>query len=94
MNNLLSVARHGHTTTITDGGASLLVCGGANESAPALATCDLLDAVTLAPKSSPLVLATPRTGHAAAALETGPVVIAGGVGSDAMPVGSIEIYTP
>jgi hypothetical protein len=87
----LSVAREGHTATLT--GNDLVVCGGADATGMALASCDVLDAMTYGRKST-VPLAVPRRGHTAEAMETGVVVIAGGVGSDGAPLASMEIYTP
>jgi hypothetical protein len=87
----LSVAREGHTATLT--GNDLVVCGGADATGMAQASCDVLDAMTYGRKST-VPLAVARRGHTAEAMETGVVVIAGGVGSDGAPLASIEIYTP
>jgi hypothetical protein len=53
----------------------------------------VLDATSYALKRT-LPLAAGRTGHSAAPLETGPVVIAGGRDQSGAPLASIEIYTP
>jgi hypothetical protein len=87
----LSSPRAGHTTTVV--GKDLLVCGGVDNKGAPLATCDLLDGTTLAIKKT-LMLGTARTQHSAAVLETGPIVIAGGLGADGMPLTAMEIYTP
>lgn len=88
---LLSVAREGHSATLT--GNDLVVCGGADAGGMAQASCDIFDATTVGRKAT-VPLATARRGHSAQALETGPVVIAGGVGADGVPLASIELYTP
>ena len=41
-----------------------------------------------------IMLGTARRGHSAQVLETGPIVIAGGLGADGTPLTSMEIYTP
>lgn len=87
----LSVAREGHTATLT--GNDLVVCGGADASGALQASCDVFDAMTYARKST-VPLAAARRGHSAQLLETGIVLIAGGIGSDGAPLASIEIYTP
>jgi hypothetical protein len=87
----LSVPRVDHSATVV--GNDVLVCGGADAAGHALSTCDLIDGTTYALKTT-LNLAAPRQGHSALALETGPVVIAGGRGSDGAPLSTIEIYTP
>jgi hypothetical protein len=45
-------------------------------------------------RKSTVPLGTARRGHSAQPLETGPIVIAGGIGSDGNPLASIELYTP
>jgi hypothetical protein len=87
----LSVAREGHTASLT--GKELVVCGGADASGTAQASCDVLDATTYAIKRS-FMLAAARKGHAAVVLDNGLVILAGGLGSDGNPLPSIEIYTP
>jgi hypothetical protein len=87
----LSVARSGHSASLT--GGDLVVCGGTDATGTAQATCDVLDAMTYGRKST-VPLATARTGHSSETMETGVVVIAGGVGGDGAPLASIEIYTP
>jgi hypothetical protein len=87
----LSSAREGHTATLV--GKDVLVCGGADASGTLVASCDLLDGATYGIKAT-VPLATPRRDHTAIALETGPVLIAGGKGADGAPLKSIEIYTP
>jgi hypothetical protein len=87
----LSVARAGHTASIT--GGDLVVCGGVDELGMAQASCDVLDAMTYGRKST-VPLATARSGATSETMETGVVVIAGGIGADGAPLASIEIYTP
>lgn len=87
----LSVAREGHTAALT--GNDLVVCGGADAMGMVQATCDILDAMTYARKST-VPMATGRRGHRADVLETGVVVMAAGFGGDGNPLPSIEIYTP
>jgi hypothetical protein len=74
-------------------GNDLVVCGGADATGMAQASCDILDATTYGRKST-VPLAVARRGHTSETMETGVVVIAGGVGSDGAPLASIEIYTP
>lgn len=87
----LSAARQGHTASLT--GSDLVVCGGADGSGAALASCDILDATSYARKAT-VPLGAARRGHSAEVMETGVVVLAGGVGSDGAPLASMEIYTP
>lgn len=87
----LSVARTGHTAALT--GNDLVVCGGADASGTVQASCDILDAMTYARKST-VPMATGRRGHRADVMETGIVVMAAGFGADGAPLASIEIYTP
>ena len=55
----LSVAREGHTATLT--GNDLVVCGGADATGALQASCDVLDATTYGRKST-IPLATARRG--------------------------------
>ena len=87
----LSVPRTGHTATVT--GGDLVVCGGADDMGMALASCDVLDAMTYGRKST-VPLATARRGHTSELMETGVIVIAGGIGADGAPLASMEIYSP
>ncbi|MGZ3426814.1 MAG: hypothetical protein ACXVCV_09210, partial [Polyangia bacterium] len=87
----LSVARTGHTASIT--GGDLVVCGGTDATGMAQASCDVLDTMTYGRKST-VPLATARSGHTSQTMETGVVVIAGGIGADGAPLASMEIYTP
>jgi hypothetical protein len=87
----LSVARSQHTAALS--GADLVVCGGVDASGTVQATCDVLDSMTYARKST-VPMATGRRGHRADVMETGIIVMAAGFGADGAPLGSIEIYTP
>ena len=87
----LSVAREGHTASLS--GGDLVVCGGADATGVVQPSCDVLDATTYGIKST-VPLATARRGHTSETMETGVVVLAGGVGADGAPLASIEIYTP
>lgn len=89
--NALSVAREGHTASLT--GNDLVVCGGADAMGAAQPSCDVLDAMSYARKST-IPLATARRGASSETMETGIVVIAGGLGADGAPLASMEIYTP
>lgn len=89
--NALSVAREGHTASLT--GNELLVCGGADASGALQASCDVLDAMTYALVRT-IPLSVGRRDHVAAVLETGTVLLAAGTGADGAPLGSIELYTP
>jgi hypothetical protein len=87
----LSVARTGHTATLT--GDELVVCGGADGAGMPQPSCDVLDAKTYGLRRT-VPLSDARSGHSAAALDNGLIVIAGGVGTDGRPLSSIELYTP
>ena len=89
--NALSVAREGHTASLT--GNDLVVCGGADATGTLQASCDILDATTYGLKAT-VPLATARRGASSETMETGVVVIAGGFGPDGAPLASMEIYTP
>ncbi len=41
-----------------------------------------------------VALSLPRHGHVASVLETGPLILAGGLGDNGQPLASIDIYTP
>ena len=87
----LSVAREGHTASLT--GNDLVVCGGADATGAVQASCDVLDATTYERKAT-VPLGTARRDHVAEVMENGLVFLAGGLGSDGAPLGSIELYTP
>ncbi len=89
--NALSVAREGHTASLT--GNDLVVCGGADATGALQGSCDILDAMTYGRKST-VPLATARRDATSETMETGVVVIAGGLDSNGAPLASIEIYTP
>jgi hypothetical protein len=91
MPNALSTAREGHTATRV--GDDVLVCGGADAAGQLQSTCDLIDGNTLGIKRT-IQGGTARRGHVANVLETGPVVLAGGIGPDGQPLASMDIYTP
>src|SRR5262249_13980747 len=74
-------------------GSDVLVCGGADETNTTIDSCDLIDGSTYMIKSTQH-MATARRGHLALQLETGPVVILGGFGSDGKPLSAVGIYTP
>ncbi len=86
----LSVARVGHSATIS--GSVLVVCGGADGTGTAQGSCDILDTSSYAIQAT-VPLATPRRNHVSQLLETGDIVIAGGLGSDGKPTASIELFT-
>jgi hypothetical protein len=88
----LSTARAGHTATLLDDG-NLLVCGGADDQGQLVPSCDLVDGVTFALKTT-LPLANARRGASALKMDTGIVMIAGGFGKDGAPLATMEIYTP
>lgn len=91
LDGLLSVPRQHHTTTLA--GDNVLVCGGDNDAGTVHGSCDLITAGTLQRKAV-LNLSIARTKHAAVPLETGPVLIAGGVGTDGKPLAILDVYTP
>ncbi len=87
--NALSTPRDGHSLTPLENGA--LVCGGADASGKLLASCEI---VGLNGSSGELIaMTTARKNHAASLLETGTVLISGGVDQDGMPLSSVEVYT-
>jgi hypothetical protein len=88
--NGLSTPRVGHSATIS--GSVLVVCGGADNTGTLQGNCDLLDTSSYA-ISATVPLATARRNHVSQLLETGDIVIAGGIGSDGNPLSSIEIFT-
>jgi hypothetical protein len=90
----LSTPRDGHSATLLANSTfDLLVCGGLGQDGKPIASCDVLDGSSLAIKSTiPLGLA--RTQLSATLLETGNVLLAGGLDPSGAPSGVIEIYTP
>ena len=84
--------RAGHTATVV--GNDLLLCGGYDATNKLIASCDLLTINPVIAFKKTIVLGKARKGHVAVALETGPVLIAGGVDDQDRPLASIEIYTP
>jgi len=89
--NLMSSPRELHVATMV--GGDVLICDGADNTGMLPASCDLIDGNTLQ-RTTTLPTGLGRKGASAVALETGPVLIAGGVGSDNMPTAAVEIYTP
>jgi hypothetical protein len=89
--SLLSSPREGQTATVV--GGNILVCGGADATGLLLPSCDLLDG-TAVTRIATLPTGIARRGATAFTLETGPVVIAGGTGTDGMPIAAVELYTP
>jgi hypothetical protein len=87
----MSSARAGHSATLVNG--DVLVCGGADQTGAPVDSCDLIDGSSFMIKTTQH-MANARRGHLALQLETGPVVILGGFGSDGKPLSAIEIYTP
>ena len=85
--------RAGHTATMV--GNDLLLCGGYGADGKLVTACDILamngNIVTVKGKVN---LAAPRRNHVAVALQTGIVLIAGGINDQGAPLGAIEIYTP
>ena len=88
----LSVARAGHTASLT--GGDLVVCGGVDDTGVAQASCDVLDAMTYGRKSTVPLADGAHRPQLGRRMETGIVVIAGGIGADGAPLASMEIYTP
>ena len=99
--NALSSARARHIAVLS--GHELVVCGGvanAFDLAPAtlaadpsMKTCDILDATSYTIlRTVPFPAA--RSGMAAAAMETGPVVIACGTDTTGNPSAAIDMFTP
>lgn len=89
--SILSVAREGHTASLT--GNELVVCGGADATGTPQASCDVIDAGSYALLRT-VPLGTARRGHVAAVMDNGLVFLAGGTGVDGAPLASIELYTP
>jgi|GEM_PF-4473139 len=87
----MTTARVGHTATLVKN--QILVCGGADKAGVIQKSCDLLDAASGAILST-LQLGYARRDHSAVLIDTGVVVIAGGLIEGGNPTTSIEIYTP
>jgi hypothetical protein len=91
--NLLSTPRSGHVTFVA--GRELVACGGVDDQNRVLANCEALDGTTLAPGGPDRISTTvPRTDLVAMPLETGDILLVGGVDEGGRPVTAIEIYTP
>ena len=88
--NMLSAARAGHSATLS--GSDLVVCGGADGTGTLQGSCDIIDTSSYAIKAT-VPLATPRRNHVSQLLETGDIVLAGGLGSDGKPTAAIELFT-
>jgi hypothetical protein len=86
-----STPRDGHSVTKLANG-DLLACGGGPAGTPSQ-SCDLIDGTSLQIKTT-IMMGYARTNHSAVLLETGQVLIAGGVGPDGNPLGALEIFTP
>ena len=90
--DLLSTPRSGHVSFVA--GNELLVCGGVDAAGQTLGNCEVLDVATLTPLRAPFSLAVRRTDLVAVPLETGEVLLAGGVDDAGRPVTALELYTP
>lgn len=87
--------RSNHTATVlTDG--TVLVAGGVGGDGAASAAAETYDPQDATSNAFRLVspMGTARAYHSATILTTGKVLLAGGVGSDGLPVNSAELYDP
>jgi hypothetical protein len=91
-NAVLSTARAHHSATQV--GSQILVCGGIDENGASLASCDLIDTSPMLKFNKTIQTGNARYDHAAVQLETGPVLLVGGLTTPGVPLQSIEIYTP
>lgn len=86
-------ARAGHTATMV--GNDLLLCGGLGADGKLVTSCDILTITgNVVSFKGKVNLAAPRRNHVAVQLQTGIVLIAGGINDQGAPLGAIEIYTP
>ncbi len=92
MNALLSTPRAHHTATQI--GTQILVCGGIDDTGAALRSCDLIDTTPMLKFNKTIATGDARYDHSAVQLETGPVLLVGGLTSPGVPLASIEVYTP
>lgn len=90
--DLLSTPRSGHVSFVA--GNELVVCGGVDAQGQTLGNCEVLEIATLNQLRAPFSLAVRRTDLVAVPLETGEVLLAGGVDDAGRPVTAIELYTP
>jgi hypothetical protein len=91
--NLLSRPRSGHVTFLA--GRELIACGGVDDQNRVLGNCEALDGTTLAQGGAERISITvPRTNLVAMTLETGDILLAGGVDDAGRPVTALELYTP
>lgn len=89
--NLLSSPRE--KAGITNVGADVLICDGADSTGALPASCDYIDGMTLM-RTAVVQTGMGRKNPNLVTLETGPVVIAGGLGMDNMPTAGVELFTP
>ncbi|MSP60300.1 MAG: hypothetical protein EXR72_08160 [Myxococcales bacterium] len=88
---LLPAPRAGHIAFLA--GGELLLCGGYGADRKTLPSCDVLDPATLEVRRA-IPLAVGRLGGTAIPLESGDILLAGGVGEGGVPVTTLELYTP
>jgi alpha-tubulin suppressor-like RCC1 family protein len=90
----MAVARQGHTATLLNSG-KVLVAGGNGSSNPnsALASCELYNP-TPAAWSPTGAMVTARGSQKAVLLNSGKVLVAGGLDATGFPLASAEIYDP
>jgi hypothetical protein len=89
--DLLSKPRTRHVSFVA--GNELLVCGGVDAQGQTLGDCEVLDVASLTSLRPPVPLAVRRKDFVAVPLETGEVLLAGGLDENDRPVPSIELYT-
>jgi hypothetical protein len=91
--DILSTPRSGHVTFVA--GNELIACGGINDQGEVLGNCEALDGTTLAPLGPQRTSTTVRrTDLIAVQLETGEILLAGGIDTNGNPVTALELYTP
>ncbi|MGP0063424.1 MAG: Kelch repeat-containing protein, partial [Isosphaeraceae bacterium] len=89
----LAIARQNHTATLLNNGM-VLIAGGTNNSASALASAELYDPAT-GTFSVTGSMAAPRAYHSATLLNNGMVLVAGGLNADTdLALASAELYDP
>lgn len=88
---LLAVPRHGATASVIDD--EIVICGGYGADGKPLASCEFIGTTSGMRSRDLAMMPTARAGHLQLQLETGQLLLVGGVGDGRLPAG-IDLYTP